>query len=105
MSNVTTKIETPISGQEDAQIEAIVHFMAKHGQVVYNPIIFLQGWHTRKLKIIVRRRDNEIVGVHIVLLLTDPVTNKTHAIDSFTAGEDLSEVARSLTARDSREIN
>lgn len=90
---IETLVMTPIKGQEDAQIAELVHFIAHHGQIVYNPIIFLQGWHTGKVKVITRRCNGDLVGVYILLAIPDPVTDRTHLIKSYACGEDLSEVA------------
>lgn len=85
------RIEHPIKGKEDAQIEEIVLYMLESGQYIYNPIIFLHAWNEGKLKIHTAREDGKIVAMQIVLHVECPVRDKTHYITAFKAGEDISD--------------
>ena len=87
------KIEIAKEGNEEAQIIELAQFMVRHNQLIFYPVIFLQGWISKKIKVFSHRDDTtgEIDGLHIVSLFTDPITSNTHFIVNFKAGVDISE--------------
>lgn len=85
------KIEIPKEGQEEKQMMELVEFMLQHGQIIYYPVIFLQGWFEKKIKVFTKREDGKITGLHVVYLFTCPITSSIKFITGYKAGEDISQ--------------
>ena len=73
------RIELPHEGDgayNESRITALVEYMVAQGTLVAWPVTFFT------------RRDGEhIAGMLVVCLFTCPVTNHTHHIESFAAGD------------------
>ena len=84
------RIELPHEGDgayNESRITALVEYMVAQGTLVAWPVTFAQAWVNGKLKIFPRRDGEHIAGMLVVCLFTCPVTNHTHHIESFAAGD------------------
>ena len=80
------KIELPHEGDgayNESRITALVEYMVAQGTLVAWPVTFAQAWVNGNLKIFTRRDGEHIAGMLVVCLLTCPVTNHTHHLESF----------------------
>lgn len=89
---INVNIEYPREGKQDEQMREIVLFMVKHGQIILEPVLFCLAWHEQKMRVYtLRDKDNQIEGMCIISLITDPVTGRIHKIENFKGGVDFSE--------------
>ena len=85
------KVEVPKEGQEEKQMMELAEFMLQHNQIIYYPVIFLQGWFEKKIKVFTKRESGKIIGLHVVYLFTCPITSNIKFITGYAAGEDISD--------------
>lgn len=85
------KLEVPKEGQEEKQMMELAEFMLQNNQIIYYPVVFLQGWFDKKIKVFTKRENGKIIGLKVVYLFMCPVTSNVKFITGYQAGEDISE--------------
>lgn len=85
------KLEVLKEGTEEQQVMEVAEFLLQHNQIIYYPIIFLEGWKNKKIKVFTKRDNGKITGIFIASLFTCPITTNTIFFTNYRAGEDISQ--------------
>lgn len=93
---MSVQIEYLKHGETDDIVEDVVGFMLEHNQLLFYPVIFMQGWFENKLRVFTHRTDGRIDGLLVMCIFTCPVTGKNHFIESFRAGVDISSTVEEM---------